>query len=65
MVKISDHAILRYIERVHGIPIDSLRNQMADGIRKKLPKDHPPNVVVKSEGARFVIEDNVLVTVTV
>lgn len=59
--KISEHALLRYIERVHGVDLDLLRESILT----------PPIVAAIQSGAsavtvsgvKFIVRDNVMVTV--
>lgn len=63
---ISDHAIVRYLERVSGIDIAACKREMLD----KLPKDFKvsENVefvnVTEANNLRYVIRDNLIISVT-
>lgn len=59
-VRVSDHAVLRYLERAMGFDIDLVRRHIA-GIC-----DGPAGVgavCVRSEGLRFEISNNAVTTV--
>lgn len=62
---ISDHAIVRYLERVTGIDIDACKNEMLE----KLPQDFDHSskvefVKIVNEGLQYVIRDNLIISVT-
>ena len=60
---VSDHALLRYMERGHGLDIDKMRQQLKEGVQKKLPPDYNGKVILKTDGLNFVVQNSVLVTV--
>ena len=47
---VSDHAVLRYLERVHGLPVEEIRN----GILQNLPKRDREGIFEK-DGVRFIL----------
>lgn len=57
-MEITDHAFLRYMERVQGFDIEHLKGEL----RKKLPHA-PSNGNIKMDGVIYVIKNNALVTV--
>lgn len=57
-LEITDHAFLRYMERVQGFDIELLKGEL----RKKLPSA-PANGTMKIENVIFVFKNNALVTV--
>lgn len=63
-VHVSDHAVLRYLERVGGFEIDRLRAEIAERVGRTYAKG-ATNVII--DGFRYVIEvaDNGPVVVTV
>lgn len=62
---ISDHAVVRYLERVVGIDIKGCKTEMIS----KLPKDFVPSPLIKfvkleSNGLQYVVRDNLIISVT-
>lgn len=62
---ISDHAIVRYLERVVGIDVDACKQEMLS----KLPEDFAPSpevefVKLDVDGLQYVIRDNLIISVT-
>ena len=51
-VHVSDHAILRYLERVGGFQIEKLRRQIAQKVRKAAPEGAIGLVI---DGVRLVL----------
>ncbi|MEX2126947.1 MAG: hypothetical protein WD871_01720 [Xanthobacteraceae bacterium] len=56
---VTQHALLRFIERALGIDVESLRRQMAEAAAVGVK--HGAGVVIWG-GAKLVIEDRVVVT---
>lgn len=62
MIEISDHACLRYLERVKGIDIEAIKAEMrSPGLQAAEMFGSP--VVIGRHGERLVIKDGVVVTV--
>lgn len=60
-VSVTDHAVLRYLERVKGFDVEAVRRHIVDMC------DGPAAVgavVVNAEGVKFEIRGNVVVTIT-
>lgn len=57
-ISVSDHAVLRYLERVKGFDIDAVRNHIA-GICKGVVTAR----CVRAENADFIVKNNTVVTV--
>jgi hypothetical protein len=57
---VSDHAVLRYIERAHGVDIDGIRQHISDLVKRGVAAGGDAVVV---EGVKFVLRSNVVVTV--
>ena len=62
MTAISDHAILRYLERVKGVDIEAIRAEMVTPALAKADEFGCP-VLIGSHGERLVIRSGVVVTV--
>jgi hypothetical protein len=60
-VHITDHALLRYVERVFGIDVDALRRQiLTDGVTKGI--EHGASTITVN-GIQFRVKDRSIVTV--
>lgn len=59
--RVSDHAVIRYLERVHGVNIQALRDQMLTDNDVKMIKFGCSKI--KKKGCYLVIENQVVVTV--
>lgn len=57
-VHVSDHAVLRYLERVVGLDIARLRAEMADACRNSAGAP-----CVRVEGVRYIVRGSSVVTV--
>lgn len=57
---VSDHAVLRYIERKHGVDIEAVREHIRGLVQRGVEAKGDAVVV---EGVKFVLCDNVVVTV--
>lgn len=62
MLDISDHAVLRYLERVKGVSIEAIKAEMRTPAAEKACAFGAP-VVIGRNGERLVIRDGVIVTV--
>lgn len=60
-IAVSDHAVLRYMERAMGLDVDAVRAEIAAKVR--LAEEHPGCTAILAEGLRFRIENGVVVTV--
>lgn len=63
-LQITDHAVVRYLERVVGLDIDSVRKDMI----AKVPEDHtydstPGFIKIDVDGLQYVIRDNIIISV--
>lgn len=57
---VSDHAVLRELERVHGIDVESVRK----GIARKTRRGRASGAAgVLLDGIRYVLRDGVVITV--
>lgn len=61
-IRITDHAVLRYMERVRGFDVDAVRREIAASCA--VAADHPNATAVLSGGFRFTIKADAVVTVT-
>lgn len=62
MTPITDHAIIRYLERVKGVDIDAIRAEMQSATLVAAV-EFGAKVLIGRNGERFVIRDGVVVTV--
>jgi len=58
--RVSDHAVLRYLERSLEIPVDKVREKLLSLTRSAIEAGAAS---VKVDGLRFVIQDKTVVTV--
>jgi len=61
-VVVTEHAILRYIERVYGIDLDEIRQRMLGGNVLALI-DQFGSGKIPCEGGRLIVKDRTVVTV--
>lgn len=57
---VSDHAVLRYLERARGMDIEGIRRHIAGLVRNGVELSGEAVIV---EGVKFVLVDNSVVTV--
>lgn len=63
-VTVTDHAVLRYLERVHGVDIEVIRsNLVSRKMREKIVKLKGDGEWVLSNGYRYIFRDYKLVTI--
>lgn len=53
IAQVTDHAVLRYLERVKGVDIEQLRREI--GRKVDLHNDHPGACGVNADGFRYTI----------
>lgn len=56
-VRVTDHAVLRYLERVLGVDVERLRQKMASSCER-----HQGAPCVKVDGARMLIRNETVIT---
>lgn len=59
--KVSDHALVRYLERHHKFDLDMFRNEILTADR--IAAIQAGCTEIKANGLRFKVQDNVVVTV--
>lgn len=57
---VTDHAVLRFIERAHGVDIDGIRRHIARQVARGVERG---GVAVIVEGVKFVLVEHRVVTV--
>lgn len=62
MTDVSDHAVLRYLERVKGVDVERIRAEM-NSPALALADTFGAPVLIGRDGERLVIRDGVVVTV--
>jgi hypothetical protein len=62
MTQVSDHAVVRYLERVYGIDMDAIRSEIATPV-VMLAQGFGCGTVVGRNGCRVMIRDGVVTTV--
>jgi len=64
MIEVSDHAVLRYLERVEGYDIDTLRSELAKSIPESAVRFSKGSLFkYKADCCMFVIKDCKVLTV--
>jgi hypothetical protein len=61
LTPVSDHAVLRYLERVLGLDVEAVRREI--GHKVDLAQDHPGACGVVVAGFSYKIRDGVVTTV--
>lgn len=63
-VEVTDHGLVRYMQRVMGIDVEAIRKDVADMLSaRELPGSASGSMVVRLDGFRFVVLGGRLVTV--
>lgn len=60
-VEVTDHALIRWLERVHGIPMEEFRKKLADVVR---PSIKAGAIGLQRDGMLYTLVGPTLVTVT-
>lgn len=60
---VSDHAVVRYIERIIGIDIDEVRDAITEGREKFIASTRAANLIIPEKNMGLTIRDGVVVTV--
>lgn len=60
LLSVTDHAVLRYLERKHGVDIEAIRAHIAQLVARGVDRQGDAVVV---EGVKFVLRGHVVVTV--
>lgn len=61
IVLVSDHAVIRYMERVIGVDIEAVRDEIRHKVR--LSVAHPTATGILVDGFRYVLADGAVVTI--
>lgn len=57
---VTDHAVLRYIERAHGVDVEAIRRHVAELVKRGVARRGDAVVV---EGVKFVLRHETVITV--
>ncbi len=60
ILEVTDHAVLRYLERVQGVDVEAIRMQIRQIVKKGAELGAS---AVTAEGVRFVLRNNSVTTV--
>lgn len=66
MVDVTDHALLRYIERGHGCDVEAMRRDLAQRLQRAAAaaeKIGPSQYHVALDGLHFVVRDGKVTTI--
>jgi len=61
MPTICDHAVLRYLERVYGVDVEAVREEMRSPALETA-NDFGAATVIKGNGGRLILRSGVVVT---
>ena len=67
VIRVSDHALLRFIERAGGLDIETLRAALEGSLKRAVDatgKIGESEAVIFADGLRYVLRDCVVVTIT-
>lgn len=62
-IHVSDHAVLRYLERVKGFDIDSIKDEMVTHELRVLVAGFGGEGEFPGPGCRFLLKDKTIITV--
>lgn len=62
-VQVSDHAVLRYLERIKGLDLEAIKKEIMPGGSQRLPKALGNGTYPVHNSHRFRVVDGVVVTV--
>lgn len=62
-IQVTDHALIRYLERIHGVSFDSTRTIIANQLEKPVSAFGGTGKFPLRSGGRAVMENNVVITV--
>lgn len=64
-ITVSDHAVVRYLERVTGLDIMTCKKEMLSKLPKTLSLEEPVEFIqITADGLHYVIRDNLIISVT-
>ncbi|TCR64673.1 hypothetical protein [Bosea sp. BK604] len=66
MLVVTDHALLRLIERGHGVDVEQMRNSLVDRLQRAsgaAERIGPTQYVIALDGLRYQVRDGHVVTV--
>lgn len=59
-IRVTDHAVLRYLERAHGLDIEAVRDHLAGRAMTGVQLGASAVII---EGVKLILKDSVLITV--
>lgn len=66
-IGVTDHAVVRWIERAYGIDVPAIRRQIVGKVTRSVDLaerlDERGNVTVVLEGVRYVVRDHRVITI--
>jgi len=67
LISVTDHAVVRWIERAHGIDVPAIRRQIVGKVTRSVDLaeqlDERGNVTVVLDGVRYVVRDHRVITI--
>lgn len=67
VIRVSDHALLRFIERAGGLDVEALRSALEGSLKRATSAAADigaREVVITADGLRYVVVNSVVVTIT-
>lgn len=62
---VSEHAILRYLERIGGLDLEEIKNKILTTEIKNIISTLGGNGTYPNEGFKVIMKDNIVTTITV
>ena len=66
VIRVSDHALLRFIERAGGLDVETLRTALEGSLKRGVTAANAigsTDVVIVADGLTYIIKNNVVVTI--
>lgn len=65
-IRITDHAVLRWLERVHGVDVEGFRQKLLDDVEAAavVGGSIGKRFTLKRAEGNYIIDNNTLITVT-
>lgn len=66
VVRVSDHALLRFVERAGGLDVETLRAALEGSLKRGIKAANAigaNDLVITADGLTYVVKNNVVVTI--
>lgn len=67
IIRVSDHALIRFAERAGGLDVEALRGALEGSLKRAIDaagKIGTGDLTISADGLQYVVRNNVVVTVT-